>query len=282
MHWNQRPTLVVGDETLCSILSREIISRGAYVYYWAPVKSRIDMAYSSRMQIVSRDISTLTGSERFIRRSSLIFYMLSSEYLERNYEATLEFIRKITKSIASRIAKIIVTIPMEEGKVDLSELIEIFSENTQILGSIVALPSIYGPKISRGIIFEALKQLKEDPCKIRVQASPYSVEEFIYINDAMTAITKLLSRMKSVEIYRLTGDKVRVSSVIRRILAILGLDGFTQVTYTGKILRKNRKILEIAKELEWFKPSMRIGEGLRRTIDWFEATYGPILVCPRR
>lgn len=281
MLWNQRPTLVVGDETLCSILSKRIMDRGAYVYYWAPVKSRFDMTYSSRMQIVDRDLSSITGSEKFIRRSSLIFYMLSSEYLERNYEETLEFIRKITNSIAIRVAKIIVTIPMEECKVDLTELIEVFSKNTPIIGSIVVLPSIYGPKIERGIIYEALKQLKNNPYNIKVEASPYSVEEFIYIEDAMTAITKLLNKIKRFEVYRLNGDKIRVSSLIRRLLAMLGLDGITEVKYTGKILRKNRKLIELSKKLEWFKPSIEINDGLRRTIDWFEATHGPILVCPR-
>lgn len=281
MLWNQKPALMVGDESLCTILSRSIIENGAHVYYYTPTSRVVNLTHS-RMQVISRDLAKITGSGNFIRRTSLIFYMLSNEYLEENYNATVELMSKIVESPSNRGAKIIVTVPIEECKVDLSEIIEVLFKTKHIAGSIVALPSIYGPEIKRGIIFNTLRQLKENPYKIRVEASPHSLDELIYAEDLTNALTKLLNKIKEMGIYRLIGSKARISDIIKRILTILGLDGITEIEYTGKIMRKNRKLIELSKPLEWFKPSTGINNGIKRTVDWFEAEYGPIQVCPRR
>lgn len=160
------------------------------------------------------------------------------------------------------------------GKICCELLLRFMCEKKFSRSIIIRPHNVYGedmgyehiiPEISKKIL--SLKK-NED---LSIQGSGNETRSFIYIDDFLSAFSKVLKKGKNLEIYNIgTNDEVKIITVIKKILKIIKRNN--KITL-GKIkkgspLRRQPKINKIEKL--GFRQNVSFDKGLKKTVNWYK------------
>jgi len=139
--------------------------------------------------------------------------------------------------------------------------IEEYTRKFAINGKIVRFSFIYGPKLKRNPIYDALKNTNH----IRLYVSNDSKLDFIYVDDAAEGLI-YIAKSGNNEVYNISSGKgTRISELMKMIQN--ERKNKMLVSYSEKkqeIILDNKKI----EKLGWI-PLVNMKTGLKKTINWF-------------
>jgi|GEM_PF-3503374 len=282
MRWMLKPVLIVGFGPLCVSLTGKLAENGAYIYLWNPFGG--DFSFSApNVHVVEKDVSSVSGRESFLKRPTSIFIALPGSVLG-DLNLLEEVLGKVLGAASDRKTRFVVAFHFNGGSLDLQAVREAFEfcRNSDCkYGFNLVFREVYGPGVKEGFVYNVLRKFKENSMELQLNVDPAEVRDFMYIEDAVAALLKSCEKVDSWRLQAVSGYEAKLIHVVRGLTALLGLEGICSIRFSR---RKSRKVgEELGGEIEaadWFKPKVKLLNGLKWTIDWFEAEYGPILVCP--
>ncbi|MDI9644457.1 MAG: GDP-mannose 4,6-dehydratase [Candidatus Verstraetearchaeota archaeon] len=155
---------------------------------------------------------------------------------------------------------------------------ELFGTPTVIL----RLFNIYGPGTSKGLMFDLYRKLLRDRRRLEVLGSGLQKKDYLYIDDAVAAF--LMASEKAAfegEAYNIgLGESYTVLQIAEMIFEELGLEGVQVVpkggtSWAGDVELTQPDVTKAELELGW-KAKVGIKEGIRRTLEWFKKSIGPL------
>jgi UDP-glucose 4-epimerase len=135
----------------------------------------------------------------------------------------------------------------------------------------VRIFNTYGPRQTRYVMFDLLTKLRACPEKLEVLGDGEQVRDYCYVSDTVDGL--LIAAQKGVAgsvLNLASGEPVVIRELVGRMLKAAGLDGTTEVCYTGHTWRGDiPKLLGDSTKLRrlGFKPRVSLEEGLRRLND---------------
>jgi len=141
--------------------------------------------------------------------------------------------------------------------------------------------NIFGPRSRRGVMFDLLQKLRKDNKKLEVLGTGEQEKDYLYIDDAIEATVLVTNKGRLAgEAYNVGfGESYSVKEIVGKLLDILGLRDETKSFYTGFSWHGDvqRTKADISKLREMgFEPKIRIEDGIRRFVQWYESEYGKI------
>ncbi len=166
------------------------------------------------------------------------------------------------------------------SKVAGEALIQAYCEGFGFEGYIFRFVSILGERYTHGHIFDFVKQLRDNPAKLRILGNGHQRKSYLHIADCIAAIRYIveLETAKAaphhVEIYNLgTAEYCEVRDSVRWITGRLGLQPHLDFTggERGWVGDNPFIFLDTAKirKTGW-TPSLTIEQGIVRTVEWLE------------
>jgi len=137
----------------------------------------------------------------------------------------------------------------------------------------------YGERQRRYVMFDFLKKLTGNPKRLEVLGTGEQIRDFCYVGDCVEAF--ILAAEKSVavgDVFNIAGgNPTSIRDLAYLIVKILGLDGRTEIVFTGKswkgdIVQLYADISKIRRKLG-FDPKVRLEEGILRLKRWFDEDY---------
>jgi UDP-glucose 4-epimerase len=143
----------------------------------------------------------------------------------------------------------------------------------------VRIFNTYGPRQTRYVMFDLLTKLRACPERLEVLGDGEQVRDYCYVSDTVDGL--LIAAQKGVAgsvLNLASGEPVVIRELVGRVLKTAGLDGTTEVCYTGhtwrgdipKLLGDSTKLRQLG-----FKPRVSLEEGLRRLNDWVRDVSEP-------
>jgi UDP-glucose 4-epimerase len=136
----------------------------------------------------------------------------------------------------------------------------------------VRIFNTYGPRQTRYVMFDLLTKLRACPERLEVLGDGEQVRDYCYVSDTVDGL--LIAAQKGVAgsvLNLASGEPVVIRELVGRMLKAAGLDGTTEVCYTGHTWRGDiPKLLGDSTKLRrlGFKPRVSLEEGLRRLNGW--------------
>jgi len=159
-------------------------------------------------------------------------------------------------------------------------LIQAYCEGFGFEGYIFRFVSILGERYTHGHIFDFVKQLHDNPAKLRILGNGHQRKSYLHIADCIAAIRYIVELETAkqaahhVEIYNLgTAEYCEVRDSVRWITSRLGLQPHLDFTGgdRGWVGDNPFIYLDTAKvrKTGW-TPSLTIEQGIVRTVEWLE------------
>jgi UDP-glucose 4-epimerase len=152
----------------------------------------------------------------------------------------------------------------------------------QVPTVIARLANVYGPRMSRYVILDFLKKLQRDPSRLEVLGTGRQVRSFTYIADAVEALLFIAAYGECCLPYNVSSETSNsIAELAEAVIAARGLTGKTRIEYTGTSWPGDAQRYEVAAprlRALGYRPRYSLEEGLRETIAWFDATYGPTAI----
>jgi UDP-glucose 4-epimerase len=162
--------------------------------------------------------------------------------------------------------------PYGASKLCAETYMRLYSKLYGLPVTILRFLNLYGPRQHKYIVFDILSKLKKNPGKLEVLGTGFEQRDFIYVDDAVTAV--LLAARSSTSDEKIfnvgTGSSTSIREMVEIILKILELEpevSFTQTSWKGDIKKLGANTSKIAKL--GFKPIHSLEDGLRETVNWF-------------
>ncbi|MDY6895880.1 MAG: SDR family NAD(P)-dependent oxidoreductase [Thermotogota bacterium] len=137
----------------------------------------------------------------------------------------------------------------------------------------------YGPRQRRYVMYDFLKKLKADPKKLEVLGTGEQIRDYCYVADTANAFISSAECEGAIgEVFNIAGgNPISIKELTELMIRLLGLDGKTEISYTGKswkgdIVKLIADIEKIKNRLQ-FKPTTKLEDGLAKLIDWFEEEF---------
>ncbi len=137
----------------------------------------------------------------------------------------------------------------------------------------------FGPRQRRYVMYDMLRKLRETPGKLEVLGTGEQRRDFCYVSDTVNAF--ILAAEKEValgEALNVAGQgTISIKELAQKMIEILGLEGKTEIHYTGESWRGDiynlvPDISKIRAKLG-FNPGVSLGEGILRLNEWFDNYY---------
>lgn len=134
----------------------------------------------------------------------------------------------------------------------------------------------YGPRMARFVILDFLKKLDRDPYRLEILGTGRQVRDFTYVADTVEGLLLLGAHGVPGEAYNISsGMSCSVTELAHQLLAALGLEGRTTITFTGTswvgdAQRWQVSIDKIARL--GYACHVALEQGLRQTIEWYHAS----------
>jgi len=140
----------------------------------------------------------------------------------------------------------------------------------------------YGPRQRKYVMFDMLSRLKENNKKVELLGNGEEQRDFIFVSDTIQALYLLSEtpNLKGRAIDIGTGNATRIKDVIMLMCNIIKVEPevvFTKKSWAGDVVRLVSNPSSKLFALGW-KPKYNLKEGLSLLIEWFENTYGKIVV----
>lgn len=135
---------------------------------------------------------------------------------------------------------------------------------------IVRIFNVYGPRLSRYVMYDFYRRLREDPSALNVLGDGKQRRQFCYINDAVDALMLLADRGNS--IYNIAGTEPISIGKLARIMVSKIAPG-AKISYTGESWPGDIETLvaDISKSRGiGFAPKINICRGIDLLVDWFD------------
>lgn len=132
----------------------------------------------------------------------------------------------------------------------------------------------YGPRQPRYVMFDFLKKLKENPNKLKVLGTGEQIRDYCYVTDTSKAFTLAAGKENAIgKAFNIAGgNPISIKELAQLMIRILGLEGNTEIYYTGKSWRGDivKLVADISKiKRLGFEPRVRLDEGVLKLKDWF-------------
>lgn len=142
----------------------------------------------------------------------------------------------------------------------------------------IRLFSLVGPRMRQTVIFDLLQRLSQNPYELKILGDGEVIRDFNDVRIAAAAFIKVAESNCIYPIMDLSGSCVKsINDVAKEIISILGLDGITELRYTGETWNGDMKSLiadNFKIQLTTGKiPKYDIRQGLEEYIDWVDATF---------
>jgi len=143
----------------------------------------------------------------------------------------------------------------------------------------VRIFNTYGPRQTRYVMFDLLAKLCECPERLEVLGDGEQVRDYCYVSDTVDGLLIAAQEGVAGTVLNLaSGQQVAIRELVGRMVKIAGLDGMTEVCYTGhtwrgdipKLLGDSTKLRQLG-----FKPRVSLEEGLRQLNDWMRDIARP-------
>ncbi len=135
--------------------------------------------------------------------------------------------------------------------------------------------NVYGPRMSRFVIFDFLNKLKADSSFLEVLGTGKQVRDFTFVSDTVDGLLTLGVAGQAGEAYNVSsGVSYSVTELAHAILNMLDLVGKTQIVYTGRSWAGDAQHWEVNIQKMGalgYRPKVSLSCGLEATIDWFES-----------
>ena len=276
MNWMMRPVLVIGNGPVSDALVKKLLDEYAYVYFWDPFENK--RPEYEPIQVIRRNVENIEEDESFLRSPMSVFFTISNGMAEEKIELVQKILERVLKAISDRKTRFVVGLySMNDYSKNIVEnILEIIKTNKREFSTLLYLGDVYGENVRKGVVFYALNQLKKNSSRPKIALNPRERRNHIHIEDAVRSMMMASDRVEEIKAYNVAGTTVENRTIIRKLIRLLGIDGVCKVNFSAG----EKEALKINFEkLTWFKPKVKLNEGLKRTIGWFEAEYGPILVC---
>jgi nucleoside-diphosphate-sugar epimerase len=136
----------------------------------------------------------------------------------------------------------------------------------------------YGPRMARFVILDFLKKLRATPERLEVLGTGQQVRDFTYVADTVAGLMTLATGGVPGEAYNISsGATCSVRELADKIIAARGLTGTARIECTGTSWVGDAQRWEVAIDklrARGYAPRVTLPEGLERTIDWFDTTFG--------
>ncbi len=131
----------------------------------------------------------------------------------------------------------------------------------------------YGPRMARFVVLDFLRKLRRNPSVLEVLGDGQQKRDFTYVADTVQGLMLLAERGAASEAYNVSsGTSTTVTELAHQLIAALGLDGTTRITYTGSSWPGDAQRWEVSIDkilCLGFLPQVSLNEGLLETIRWF-------------
>lgn len=135
----------------------------------------------------------------------------------------------------------------------------------------------YGPRMARFVVLDFLRKLHHNPDMLEILGDGKQKRDFTYIADTVQGLLLLAERGAVAEAYNLSsGYSTSVTEVAQMLISALGLEGRTQINYTGSSWRGDAQRWEVAIEKMvglGYVPRVSLVKGLSNTMHWFQGTF---------
>jgi len=137
----------------------------------------------------------------------------------------------------------------------------------------------YGPRQRRYVMYDFLRKLRENPNRLEVLGTGEQVRDFCYVKDCVEAF--ILASEKNIavgDVFNIAGgNPISIRDLAYLIVKILGLDGKTEIVFTGEswkgdIVNLYADISKIKSKLG-FEPKVSLEEGILRLKRWFDDNF---------
>jgi len=143
----------------------------------------------------------------------------------------------------------------------------------------VRIFNTYGPRQTRYVMFDLLAKLHGCPERLEVLGDGEQVRDYCYVSDTIDGLLIAAQEGLPGSVLNVaSGEPVVIRELVGRMLKIAGLDGRTEVCYTGhtwkgdipKLLGDSTKLRQLG-----FEPRVSLEEGLRQLNDWMRDDVRP-------
>lgn len=135
---------------------------------------------------------------------------------------------------------------------------------------ILRLSNIYGPRQwESGVVPSFIKQILENKSPV-INGNGTQTRDFIYISDAVSALL-IAGNSRKTGIFNIgSGGETSLNELFKKIAGILNKKIRPEYRFAAeeKVPRNALNWSKAKRELNW-KPEVSLGEGLKKTIDWY-------------
>jgi UDP-glucose 4-epimerase len=138
----------------------------------------------------------------------------------------------------------------------------------------------YGPRQPRYVMFDLFKKLKKSPNKLEVLGTGKQIRDYCYVSDTVNAFILAAENENAVgKAFNIAGENpISIKELAELMVRILGLEGNTEIYYTGKswkgdIVKLIADISKIKNKLG-FEPKIKLEEGVLELKVWWLDLYG--------
>jgi len=131
--------------------------------------------------------------------------------------------------------------------------------------------SIYGPRLRKQVVWDILVKLHQ-PEPDALFGTGQETRDFVYVEDLCAALVLVGEAGSPAGIYNVcSGQETSIATIAQRLSAYTGRPplAFTGKSRAGDPLRWRGDCAELV-DLDWH-PSVSLDDGLRLTVDWFNA-----------
>lgn len=168
------------------------------------------------------------------------------------------------------------------SKMTAEHYCRIFSELFGVPTVSLRLFNVYGPGTNKGVMIDLYRKLRADPGRLEVLGTGMQKKDYLYIDDVVEAFIAAAERAPCRgEAYNIgSGKSYTVFEIVERMFAVLGLSGVEVrarggIAWPGDVELTQPDITKAELEFGW-RPRVGIGEGLRKTLEWFGEVLGPV------
>jgi len=162
------------------------------------------------------------------------------------------------------------------SKLAAEGLISAYAEAGVVDATIFRFVSILGQRYTHGHVFDFVKQLLNDPSRLKVLGDGNQTKSYLHVNDCVVALVRASDSNSKLDIFNLgTNETVTVNQSIKIICNTLNCDPL--IHYTGGAegwVGDNPHIFldtTAARATGWL-PDKTISDSIRETVEWLVAS----------
>lgn len=284
----ERSLTVVDKLTYAGNLARLKEASGKYKFYKVDIcdKKRIESVFSRERPDIIINFAAETHVDRSIQdaapfietniKGAQVLLDASRKYKIKKFIqiSTDEVYGEIKKGEFSETSSLSPNSPYASSKAAADLLIKAYMRTYNFPAIIIRPSNNYGPwqYPEKLIPLAILKIIKKQ--KVPVYAKGKNVREWLYVEDCVKGIYRIMQRGKIGEIYNLgTSDRKKNIDVVRAILRLLKARN-NMIKFVkdrpGHDIRYSLNSKKVFNQLVW-KPEVQFEEGIRLTVNWYLA-----------